>query len=200
MIRCRLPIGIQDFRTIREQEFYYVDKISHIQRLVSQGRYYFMSRPWRFGKSLLIDTLRELFEGNEPQLLGLHIHDHWDWSVKHPVVRLNFGGKYNEIGDLDDDIGNQLAIMERNSGLDPAQAPRSAASRLWDLLDRLHHITVQRAVVLVNEYDKPILDTIDKPEMATANRDYLRGFYGIIKDSADMSASSSSPESACFLG
>ena len=185
MIRRQLPIGIQDFRTIREQEFYYVDKTSHIQRLVSQGRYYFMSRPRRFGKSLLIDTLRELFEGNEPLFRGLHIHDHWDWSVKHPVVRLSFGGKYNEIGDLDDDIGSQLSIMERNSGLDPAQAPRSAASRLRDLLDRLHHITGQQAVVLVDEYDKPILDTIDKPEMATANRDYLRGFYGIIKDSAE---------------
>ncbi len=184
MTRRQLPIGIQDFRTIREQEFYYVDKTSHIQRLVSQGRYYFMSRPRRFGKSLLVDTLLELFEGNEALFRGLYIHDHWDWSVKHPVVRLSFGGKYNETGDLDDDIGNQLAIMERNAGLDPAQAPRSAPSRLRDLLDRLHQTTGRQAVVLVDEYDKPILDVIDRPEMATANRDYLRGFYGIIKDSA----------------
>ena len=184
MTRRQLPIGIQDFRTIREQEFYYVDKTSHIQRLVSQGRYYFMSRPRRFGKSLLVDTLRELFEGNEPLFRGLDIHDHWDWSVRHPVVRLSFGGKYNETGDLADDIGSQLAIMERNAGLDPAQAPRSAPSRLRDLLDRLHQTTGQQAVVLVDEYDKPILDVIAQPEMATANRDYLRGFYGIIKDSA----------------
>ncbi len=184
MTRRQLPIGIQDFRTIREQEFYYVDKTSHIQRLVGQGRNYFMSRPRRFGKSLLVDTLRELFEGNEPLFRGLNIHGHWDWSVKHPVVRLSFGGKYNETGDLAEDIGNQLAIMERNAGLDPVQSPCSAPSRLRDLLDRLHQTTGRQAVVLVDEYDKPILDVIDNPEMAAANRDYLRGFYGIIKDSA----------------
>ena len=184
MTRLQLPIGIQSFRRIREQDCYYVDKTPHIRRLVDMGDFYFLSRPRRFGKSLLVDTLRELFEGNEPLFRGLDIHDHWDWSVKHPVVRLSFGGKYNETGDLDDDIGSQLAIMERNAGLDPAQAPRSAPSRLRDLLDRLHQTTGQQAVVLVDEYDKPILDVIDKPEMATANQDYLRGFYGIIKDSA----------------
>ena len=184
MTRRQLPIGIQDFRTIREQDFYYVDKTSHIQRLVSHGRNYFLSRPRRLGKSLLVDTLRELFEGNESLFRGLYIHDHWDWSVKHPVVRLSFGGKYNESGDLDDDIANQLAIIERNAGLTAVQPPCTSPSRLRDLLDRLHHATGQQVVVLVDEYDKPILDVIDNPEMATANRDYLRGFYGIIKDSA----------------
>ena len=184
MTRRQLPIGIQDFRTIREQDCYYVDKTPHIRRLVEAGRHWFLSRPRRFGKSLLIDTLRELFEGNEPLFRGLDIHGHWDWSAKHPVVRLSFGGKYNEAGDLEDDIKSQLAIIERNAGLDSAQVPRTAPARLRDLLDRLHHATGQQVVVLVDEYDKPILDVIDQPEMATANRDYLRGFYGIIKDSA----------------
>ena len=184
MTRRQLPIGIQDFRTIREQDCYYVDKTPHIRRLVEAGRHWFLSRPRRFGKSLLIDTLRELFEGNEPLFRGLHIHGHWDWSVKHPVVRLSFGGKYNEAGDLEDDITSQLAIIERNAGLDSAQVPRTAPARLRDLLDRLHHATGRQVVVLVDEYDKPILDVIDQPEMAIANRDYLRGFYGIIKDSA----------------
>ena len=184
MTRRQLPIGIQDFRTIREQDFYYVDKTSHIQRLVSQGRYYFMSRPRRFGKSLLVDTLRELFEGSEPLFRGLDIHNHWDWSVRHPVVRLSFDGKYDEPGDLAQSISSQLAIIERNAGLDPAQSPCSGPERLRDLLDRLHHDTGQQAVVLVDEYDKPILDVIDRPDMAAANRDYLRGFYGIIKGSA----------------
>ena len=183
MNRRQLPIGIQSFRRIREQDCYYVDKTPHIRRLVDMGDSYFLSRPRRFGKSLLVDTLQELFEGNEPLFRGLDIHEHWDWSVRHPVVRLSFGGKYNESGDLDDDIRSQLAIMERNAGLDPAQAPRSTPSRLRDLLNRLHQTTGRQAVVLVDEYDKPILDAIDNPEMATANRDYLRGFYGIIKDS-----------------
>ncbi len=184
MTRRQLPVGIQSFRRVREQDCYYVDKTPHIRRLVDRGDFYFLSRPRRFGKSLLIDTLRELFEGNEPLFRGLHIHEHWDWSIKHPVVRLSFGGKYDEPGDLAHSIDNQLAIIERNAGLDPAQSSFTGPERLRDLLDRLHQTTGQQAAVLVDEYDKPILDVIDKPEMAKANRDYLRGFYGIIKDSA----------------
>ncbi len=183
MTRRQLPIGIQDFRTIREQDFYYVDKTALIRRLVNQGRYYFLSRPRRFGKSLLIDTLRELFEGNEPLFRGLHIHDHWDWSTRHPVVRLSFGGKYDQPEDIDGDIVDQLEIAELQAGLEPTQSSVPAPRRLRKLLYRLHHATGQRVVVLVDEYDKPILDVIDNPEMATANRNYLRGFYGIIKDS-----------------
>ncbi len=184
MTHHQLPIGIQDFRRIREQNCYYVDKTSHIRRLIEMGSFYFLSRPRRFGKSLLISTLQELFEGNEPLFQGLDIHDHWDWSVQYPVVRLSFGGKHNEPGDLAQSIESQLAIMERNAGLDPVQSPGSGPERLRDILDRLHQTTGQQVVVLVDEYDKPILDVLDDPDMARANRDYLRGFYGIIKDSA----------------
>ncbi len=185
MTRHQLPIGIQDFRTIREQNCYYVDKTSHIRRLIEMGRYYFLSRPRRFGKSLLIDTLQELFEGNQPLFQGLDIHDHWDWSVQYPVVRLSFDGKHNEPGDLAQSIETQLTIIERNAGLDSAQSPGSGPERLRDILDRLHQTTGQQVVVLVDEYDKPILDVLeDDPDMARANRDYLRGFYGIIKGSA----------------
>ena len=131
-----------------------------------------------------MDTIQELFEGNETLFQGLDIHGSWDWSVSHPVARLSFGGKYDEPGDLAQSIASQLAIIERNAGLDSVQSPCSGPERLRDLLDRLHHATGRQVVVLVDEYDKPILDVIDRPEMATANRDYLRGFYGIIKDSA----------------
>ena len=181
----KLPIGIQSFQRIREQDCYYVDKTPHIRRLIDTGDYYFLSRPRRFGKSLLVDTLRELFEGNEALFRGLDIHRHWDWSTRHPVVRFSFDGKYDEPGDLSESITSQLTIIERNAGLDPAESPCSGPERLRDLLDRLHHATGQQVAVLVDEYDKPILDVIDNPEMATANRDYLRGFYGIIKGSAE---------------
>ena len=120
MTHRQLSIGIQDFRTIREQDFHYVDKTSHIQRLVSQRRNYFMSRPRRFGKSLLVDTLRELFEGNESLFRGLDIHNHWDWSVKHPVVRLSFDGNYNEPGNLHSNNISQLAMIEQDAGLEAA--------------------------------------------------------------------------------
>ncbi|MYB34134.1 MAG: AAA family ATPase, partial [Gammaproteobacteria bacterium] len=86
--RRPLPLGIQTFSTLREEGYYYVDKTPLIRELIRSGRHYFLSRPRRFGKSLLVDTLQELFEGNEPLFRGLDIHPHWDWSVRHPVVRL----------------------------------------------------------------------------------------------------------------
>ena len=95
--RRKLPIGIQTFREIREQSYYYVDKTAYIQRLMDEGKHYFLSRPRRFGKSLFLDTLKELFEGNESLFEGLHIHDLWDWSVRYPVLRLSFGsGNFKE--------------------------------------------------------------------------------------------------------
>ncbi len=184
MTRCQLPIGIQSFRRIREQGCYYVDKTSHIKRLVDMGDYYFLSRPRRFGKSLFLDTIQELFAGNELLFQGLDIYDKWDWSVSHPVVRLSFDGKYDSPDDIDGDIVDQLEMAERQAGLESTKSSAPAPRRLRMLLNRLHHATGQQVVVLVDEYDKPILDVIDRPEISTANRDYLRGFYGTIKGSA----------------
>ncbi len=184
MSRRLLPIGIQDFRTIRETDSYYVDKTPLVRRLVEEGRHYFLSRPRRFGKSLLLDTLRSLFAGHEELFRGLDIHGHWDWSVRHPVLRLSFDGKYNDPADLERSVLNQLSLIEHAAGLDPA-AVGTGPERLQSVLYRLHHTTGRGVVILVDEYDKPILDVLDSPELATANRDYLRGFYGIIKGSAE---------------
>ena len=179
----RLPIGIQDFETIRSENFYYVDKTPLIRQLIDNGRYYFLSRPRRFGKSLLVSTLKALFEGQEALFKGLDIHQHWDWSVTHPVVRISFDRTYNEPNDIARNLRAQLDINERRAGL-PASTYHTAPERLLDLLDRLHAQTGQRVVVLVDEYDKPILDVLEHPEQARANREYLRGVYGIIKGSA----------------
>ncbi len=183
MTRQSLPIGIQDFETIRSENFYYIDKTPLIRRLVEDGRHYFLSRPRRFGKSLLLDTIGALFEGRKDLFQGLDIDNHWDWSVSHPVVRLSFDGKYNEPDDIARNLQTQLDVIARNAGL-PETTCQTAPERLLDLLDRLHRTTRQRVVVLVDEYDKPILDVLRDPEQARANREYLRGFYGIIKDSA----------------
>ncbi|MDZ4219979.1 MAG: AAA family ATPase, partial [Methylobacter sp.] len=91
MTRKKLPIGIQTFSEIRTENYYYADKTAFCLKL-TQEKYFFLSRPRRFGKSLLIDTLGELFAGNEPLFRGLFIHDKWDWSIKYPVIRLSFGG------------------------------------------------------------------------------------------------------------
>ena len=184
--RRKLPLGVEDFQTIRGEDYYYVDKTSFIRDLVEGGRRYFLSRPRRFGKSLLVHTLKDLFEGRESLFQGLDIHGHWDWSVQHPVVRLSFGAKYIESGDVERSILNQLAIIERNAGIRPEATITSGPERLQDLLDRLHRATGEQVVVLVDEYDKPILDVLENPELAKANRDYLRGFYGVIKDSTEL--------------
>ncbi len=185
MTSRRLPIGIQDFETIRSEGFCYVDKTPLIRQLVDEGRHYFLSRPRRFGKSLLVDTIKALFEGRKELFEGLAIHGHRDWSVTHPVLRLSFGGNYNTPPDIEGDIIEQLESAEREHGLTPASTSDTGPRRLRNLLDRLHRATGQRVVILVDEYDKPILDALHDPDRARANRDYLRGFYGIVKDSAE---------------
>ena len=181
--RRKLPLGVEDFRTIRGEDYYYVDKTPFIRHLIEGGRRYFLSRPRRFGKSLLLDTLLELFEGNEPLFRGLDIHGHWDWSVRYPVVRLSFGGKYTEPEDLEHDIAEQLGGIEGEAGLDSTLAPQFGPPRFRSLLRNLYQASGRPVVVLVDEYDKPILDVLENPKLAKANRDYLRGFYGVIKDS-----------------
>ena len=181
MTRRKLPIGMQTFRKIREGRCYYVDKTAYIQQLLDKGEHYFLSRPRRFGKSLFLDTCKELFEGNEPLFEGLAIHDRWDWSVRHPVLRLSFGsGNFTEPGQLALNLKEQLAAAERRAGV--VTDCDTAPGRLSALLEALHRQAGQTVAVLVDEYDKPILDALDAPEVARANRDFLRGLYAVVKD------------------
>ncbi len=176
----RLPIGIQTFRLIREEGCYYVDKTAHIQRLVDAGRHYFLSRPRRFGKSLLLDTIKELFEGGEELFRGLAVHDRWDWSVQHPVLRLDFGrGSFDEPGLAAKEALAQLDAIERRTGVEGRYD--TAPARFGHLIESLRERSGRRVVVLVDEYDKPILDALEAPEVARANRNFLRGLYSVIK-------------------
>ncbi len=178
--RRKLPIGIQTFREIREENYYYVDKTALIQRLMDEGKHYFLSRPRRFGKSLFLDTLKELFEGNEALFEGLYIHDHWDWSVRYPVLRLDFGsGNFNEPESLHKEVMAQLDAVEKETGVESHYD--TASARFRHIIQMLHSQAGQRVAVLVDEYDKPILDVLDEPEVARANRDFLRGLYSTIK-------------------
>ena len=180
MTRRKLPIGIQTFREIREDHCYYVDKTAYIGRLVAEGKHYFLSRPRRFGKSLFLDTLKELFAGNEPLFQGLAIHERWDWSVRHPVLRLDFSrGTFKEPGQLHEDVMAQLDAIERRVGVGSDYT--GAPVRFSHMLEALHERSGQRVAVLIDEYDKPILDALEVPEVARANRDYLRGLYSTIK-------------------
>ena len=179
-MRRKLPIGIQTFREIREEGCYYVDKTAFAKRLVDEGKHYFLSRPRRFGKSLFVDTLKELFEGNEPLFRGLAVHDDWTWSTRHPVVRLDFSAG---VSTAPDDVHRatmaQLDAIEEDAGV--AGRYDTAPERFGHLIRALHRHTGQRVVVLVDEYDKPILDALRTPDTARANRDFLRGLYSTVK-------------------
>ena len=143
----KLPIGIQTFRLVREEGCYYVDKTPLIRRLVEEGRHYFLSRPRRFGKSLLLDTIKELFEGSEALFRGLSIHENWDWNVRHPVLRLDFGsGAFHEPGLAAKETLAQLDAIERRNGLDARYD--TAPARFRHLIEGLHESTGRRVVVL----------------------------------------------------
>ena len=152
-----------------------------MRRLVDQGTHYFLSRPRRFGKSLFLDTLKELFEGNEALFSGLAIHGDWDWSIRHPVLLLSFGsGTFQEEGDLAAEVAEQLEVLERGASISPR--PIAAAARLRALIKAIHDRAGKPVVVLVDEYDKPILDALEIPEVGRANRDFLRGLYSAVKE------------------
>ena len=192
-MKRKLPLGIQTVQKIREQGCYYVDKTAYARRLVEEGDHYFLSRPRRFGKSLFLDTLKELFEGNEPLFRGLAVHDGWDWSVRRPVVRLDFGsGNFGDPAHLPRAVLAQLDAAAEDAGV--AARYDVASLRFEDLLKTLHRRAGQRVVVLVDEYDRPILDalktpaaicgyteadldTVFAPELPGLDRDRIRGWY-----------------------
>ena len=180
MERRRLPVGIQTLGNIRARNCYYVDKTPHVLRLVEEDTHYFLSRPRRFGKSLLVDTFKELFEGNGELFRGLAIHGKWDWSVKHPVVRFDFsGGEFGDPEGLRRTVIRQLDVIGEEAGIAPRYA--DPPGRFDHLIRALRRSTGRQVVVLVDEYDKPILDALSEPETARANRNVLRSLYGVIK-------------------
>lgn len=178
--RKKLPIGIQSLAKIIQGGYYYADKTALVLQLVHEGSYFFLSRPRRFGKSLLLDTVKELFEANQPLFTGLAAHEQWDWSQRHPVLLLNFGNaSLRDPPDLARLLHQQLENYERQFDL-PARYP-DIRSRFGDLILRLHESTGQTVVILVDEYDKPILDRIEDSAMARAMREELKDLYSVIK-------------------
>jgi hypothetical protein len=173
----KYPIGQQDFRDIIKGGSVYVDKTQLIHTLVESGKYYFLSRPRRFGKSLLLSTIEEIFKGSKDLFEGLWIIDHWDWEQKYPVIHISF----SDIGVQT--LGLQQAIFE---GLSET-AKRLGISLTKTTIDLQFKELVQKAagdskvVILIDEYDKPIIDNLDNFALAEANRTLLKTFYSILK-------------------
>jgi len=174
----KLPIGIQTFRKLIDGNYLYVDKTEHIHRLIVQGSVYFLSRPRRFGKSLLISTLNEIFEGNKELFKGLWIYEaDYAWE-KHPVVRIDFSkSKARNSDELINYIVYQLDKTARLYGITLEQTQYDI--KFDELLTKLSGIN--KVVVLIDEYDKPIIDNIENKELAIELREILKGFYTIIK-------------------
>ena len=179
----KLPVGISNLREIIEEGYAYVDKSQFVHDLYETGKYYFLSRPRRFGKSLLIDTLKEAFEGNEDLFRGLWLHDHWDWKKHFPVIHISFGsGVLKSRKELDEKIFSLLDKNQKRLGIN-CEYKESVSSFFSDLIFRSNEKYGLRAAILIDEYDKPILDNIANPENAEEMREGLKNFYSVIKDS-----------------
>ena len=181
MTKLKLPIGVKSFREIREGGYYYVDKTMHARTLMERGGKNFMLfRPRGFGKSLFVDMLKELYEGNEALFRGLDVHDHWDWSVRRPVVRLVFDtGDYTDSEWLREDLVIQLIHYEDLLGID--MNFDSPYLRFRRIVSEMRESTGKRVVFLVDGHTKPIQDAIGEPDAAAANRDLLVSIYGVTK-------------------
>ena len=178
--RKKLPVGIQNLREIREQGHYYVDKSGLAIDLLSSGKYFFLSRPRRFGKSLLVDTFKELFEGHRALFEGLAAETRWDWSQRHPVIRISFSdGMLQSRTELDTRIHEILQDNEIELGVQAQR--RTVNGRFAELIRLVHERHGAPVVVLVDEYDKPILDNITDPTRAAEMRDGLRNLYSVLK-------------------
>ncbi|MDR2829549.1 MAG: ATP-binding protein [Methanobrevibacter sp.] len=177
----KLPKGIPTFSEIIEDNYIYIDKTEYIYKMIDGGKLYFLSRPRRFGKSLLISTLGELFRGNKELFKGLYIYDKWDWDGRYPVVKLDFGN-------ISHDTNKKLEISLIKYLNDTAKDfdvelddVNLLTDKFAELIKKVHDKTGKRVVVLIDEYDKSISSHLDDIGLAKKNRDTLRSFYQVLK-------------------
>lgn len=177
----RYPIGNQDFKSLRNEGFLYVDKTSYIIELLTGTKYNFLARPRRFGKSLFLTTLEYFFKGERELFHGLAIDSYpWNWE-KYPVIHIDLNGSdYTKSEEsLTLKINGILDRVEKNYGL--LDESKSITERLDQLIRKLYEKTERPVVVLVDEYDKPIIDTIFNENLKEKYKETLRGFYGVLK-------------------
>ena len=174
------PIGIQNFEKIRNDGYFYVDKTALMYQMVKTGSYYFLSRPRRFGKSLLISTLEAYFQGKKDLFEGLAIEKlEKDW-IKYPILHLDLNiEKYDTQESLDKILNDNLEYWESQYGSRPSET--SFSLRFAGIIQRACEKTGQRVVILVDEYDKPMLQAIGNEELQKQFRDTLKPFYGALK-------------------
>ena len=176
----KYPIGVQNFTDLRQSEYVYVDKTHLIYRLVSTGKYYFLSRPRRFGKSLLISTLEAYFSGKKHLFEGLAIEDlETEWN-EYPILHFDLNAKkFDAVEDLYELVGRQLERYELQ--YETVAVDQSLDGRFYNLVMSIADKTHKSVVILVDEYDKPLLQTIGNSELQNTYREILKAFYGVMK-------------------
>jgi hypothetical protein len=189
----KLPIGISDFKELIQGNYIYVDKTKYIYELIKQGKYYFLSRPRRFGKSLLLSTIRYLFEGQRELFKGLYIYsynignkslvieDKWNWEDTYPVIRIDFAqAQVKNSEELEKEL--KATIIETGKKYGYGYNKEYTINRnLRLLIEKIYERSKKRVVILIDEYDKPILDNIENKQEVEKIREELKGFYTTLK-------------------
>ncbi|MDZ7896512.1 MAG: AAA family ATPase [Arcicella sp.] len=176
----RYPIGIQDFSEMRTGNYLYVDKTPLIERLFFHGKYYFLSRPRRFGKSLFVSALEYLFQGKKELFEGLYLYDKWDWTKTNPVIKISFSNIGHKLMGLEEAVDKKMneIALEYKVIFDGESIDQKFKKLIETLADKHGQV-----VVLIDEYDKPIIDYLGvNIEQAIKNREVLKAFYSILKD------------------
>jgi len=180
----KLPLGITTFADIRdpEENYLYIDKTALAAELINKGRYYFLSRPRRFGKSLFLDTLNSLFQGHKKLFKGLDIEQQWDWNKSYPVINISLNsGEFTTAEDIKESILFNLQRNLEQLGLTCTKNTH-IPSCFAQVISKASQKYQQKVVILIDEYDKPILDNITDNETAQIARNILKSFYSVIKD------------------
>lgn len=174
----KYPIGIQDFEKIRTDGFIYIDKTRLIHQLIDSGNYYFLSRPRRFGKSLMLSTIAAIFNGRKNLFEGLWIHDQWNWEQKHPVIHLRFSQIAYQLLGLEEAINRELDRIATDLQL--VLGSDNIILKFRELIEKAS--AKGKVVILIDEYDKPIVDYLDDLAKVEENRAVFKSFYSVLKD------------------
>ena len=176
----KYPIGVQNFESLRQDGYLYIDKTELVYKLVSEGRYYFLSRPRRFGKSLLISTLEAYFQGKKELFKGLAIDTlEKEWTAR-PVLHIDLNARQYENADsLRQELNKHLELWE--TAYNSPYGDRALEERFYHVIRLAHEQTGHRVAILVDEYDKPLLQAIGNKPLQEEYRSILKPFYGVLK-------------------
>jgi hypothetical protein len=177
----KLSVGISDFKELIQGNYIYVDKTEYIYKLINSGKYYFLSRPRRFGKSLLISKIRYLFEGQRELFKGLYIEDKWNWEDTYPVIRIDFAeAQVKNAQELEKELKATIIETGRKYGYG-YNKEYTINRNLRLLIEKIYERSKKQVVILIDEYDKPILDNIENKQEVEKIREILKGFYTTLK-------------------